>query len=284
MPNAKDAHRNQESPSRFLMMGGTGSGKTTQFLTLPGKKFLYIFDPNALASIEGYDVDYEEFAADITDVDIAIKTLKGDGPKDTSSRKISPQTYINWEKHFESKWDSGFFDSYSWIGFDSFTLFLELVMDRILFLNQRTGKQPEQADWAAQVNTVGNVFRVFSSRKRTGIYCTAHLDERQDELTKRIFFRPMMTGRLRIRVPLLFNNVLVCHADETPKGPEWYVQTRPDKLYPTVRTSLKGLEFYQDVTIKDFSKPTEYGLGALLKKAGKLPVEAVPTIRTATRR
>src|SRR6185437_6635319 len=280
MSNAKDAHRNAESPDRFLLMGTTGAGKTSQILTLPGKKFAYIFDPNCLASLEGYDIDYEEFLVDATDVDLAVKTLKGSGPQDVSSRRIEPKTYLNWEKHFESRIDSGFFDQYDWICFDSFTMFLELVMDRLLYLNGRTGKQPEQADWAAQVNTVGNVFRVFSARK-TGILCNGHLDERQDELTKRIFFRPMMTGRLRVRIPLLFNHVLVCHSDQG----EYSVQTQADKLYPTIRTAFKNLDMYEDVTIRDFNRPTDYGLGALLKKAGRAaPVKQPPKVTPLTQR
>ena len=281
MPNAKDATRNEDSPPRFLLMGTTGAGKTSQILTLPGKKFVYIFDPNCLSSLEGHDADYEEFLVDVTDVDLAIKTLKSDGPKDRSNIKIEPKTYLNWEKHFEEHIDSGFFDAYDWICFDSFTMFLELVMDRILFLNGRTGKQPEQADWAAQVNTVGNVFRVFTARK-TGILCNGHLDERQDELTKRIFFRPMMTGRLRIRIPLLFNHVLVCHANEGL----YEFQTKSDKLYPTIRTAFKDLEMYEDATISDFSNPTEYDLGMVLKQAGKVSVRTPlkPVTQAAKRR
>lgn len=272
MPNARDTHI--ESPQRFLVTGLTGGGKSTNFLTLPGKKFMYIFDPNALASIEGFDVDYEEFNVEATDVDMSVKTLKAD-VGDKPSGKIEPRTYVKWEEHFEKHLEKGFFNNYDWIGFDSFTLFSDIVMDRILYLNKRPGKQPEQADWAAQVNTIGNVFRVLSNLK-AGIYCTGHVDTRQDELTKKIYNRPMMTGRLRVRIPLLFNNVLVAISQGDEKGQEYLVQTRPDREYPVVRTNLKGLEMFEDVTIPEeaFKKPEllpQYGLGALLRKAGKLP-------------
>jgi AAA domain len=282
MPNAKDARVNEESPARFLLTGVTGSGKTTQFLTLPGKKFVYIFDPNALSSLEGYDIDYEQFVADLSDVDIAVKTLSSQRPSDTTSRKISPRAYVQWETHFEKHWDTGFFDTYSWIGFDSFTLFAEAVMDRVLFLNGRTGKQPEQADWAAQVNTIGNVFRVFSNSK-TGIFCTAHLDERQDDVNKRIFWRPMMTGRLRVRIPLLFNHVFVAHAEGNEKGTTYTIQTTPDRSFPIVRTAWADrLPMYQDVTIADFNRADQYGLGAMLKNIGRPRVQ--PKLVTSSKR
>lgn len=275
MPNAKDARDLEESPDRFLLLGTGGAGKTSEILTLPGRKFVYVFDPNCIASLEGHDVDYEKFLVDADDVDLAVKSLST-GKGDTSSRRISPQTYINWEKHFETNHAAGFFNNYDWIGFDSFTMFLEMVMDRILFINGRTGKQPEQADWAAQVNTVGNVFRVIAAMN-IGILCNGHLDERQDELTKRIWMRPMMTGRLRIRVPLLFNHVLVCHSDTGV----FTVQTQSDKTNPFIRTAFKGLSFEEDVTIKDFNKPGDYGLGALLKKAGRGPAATKPTAKAA---
>ena len=74
MPNAKDA---EVSPvESILAIGTTGVGKTTQFLTLPGKKFIYLFDPNALRSLAGHDVDYEEFRIDSMDLDLSVKSLK----------------------------------------------------------------------------------------------------------------------------------------------------------------------------------------------------------------
>src|SRR5689334_1720584 len=124
MPNATTA-TSKDSPQRFLVMGLTGSGKSTLFLTLPGKKFMYVFDPNALASIEGFDVDYEEFNVEITDVDIAVKNLKGDASTHDKPtiKQVEPKTYLRWEGHFEKHLEDGFFNSYDWIGFDSFTLF-----------------------------------------------------------------------------------------------------------------------------------------------------------------
>jgi len=43
------------------------------------------------------------------------------------------------------------------------------------------------------------------------------------------------------------------------------VQTRPDRTNPAIRTTFKGLDMFHDVTIKDWDKPQDYGLGKLLK-------------------
>ena len=53
--NTKDP----ESGNRKVMaIGPVGVGKTTQERTLPGKKFAYLFDPNARESLQGSDIDY----------------------------------------------------------------------------------------------------------------------------------------------------------------------------------------------------------------------------------
>lgn len=46
-------------------------------------------------------------------------------------------------------------------------------------------------------------------------------------------------------------------------------------------TAFKNLEMYEDATIEDFNKPEEYGLGRLLKNAGKVPV-ARPSAKVVT--
>ena len=69
----------------------------------------------------------------------------------------------------------------------------------------------------------------------------------------------------------LIDKGMILKKGEGKGKPIYYIQTSPDKLYPNIRTTFRGLDFWHDVTIRDFSKPTEYGLGALLKQAGKLP-------------
>lgn len=270
MPNAKNL--DQSTQIRFLLAGYMGSGKSTLIRSLPGRKFGYVFDPNAVQAWRGCDIDYELFCPDHTDVDISVKTLKsGVGDKPASGKRIEPKTYIEWEKHFETHYESGFFDGYDWLIMDSFTMFLDTIMDRTLWLSGRPGKQPEQADWGAQMQTCQNVWRVITSME-IGIAATAHLDLRQNDTSKKVYHHLMMTGRLRVRIPLLFNNIWVLHADRDDKGQPYYeAQTVPDKEYPTIRSQWETNPF-EDVTIprsafKEGIEP-KYALGALLNRFG----------------
>lgn len=251
---------------RFLILGDTGSGKTTQILSLPGKKFTFLFDPNALLSLRGQDIDYEEFLPDR--INLNIKSLSSNKPGDNVTQHKN-MLYLDWQKSFEDKLNSGFFDPYNVIGFDSATTFLDVVMDRILTINGRPGQWPQQDDYGPQMITFTNVVRTLMSIGKT-IYMTGHLEMRQDDLTKKIYRQPMMTGRLRSKIPLLFSDVLVSSASVDQQGDVRYqLQTVPDRTNTTIRTSLRGMDTFEDVTL-DFKKELEgQGLGRMVMEDEK---------------
>jgi len=263
MPNATDAH--ETAQHKILVLGDTGSGKTTQLLTLPGKKFAYLFDSNAVLSLRGYDVEYEEYLPDR--LSLAAGSLsKGKGDK---SKVAGSDLYQRWEQDFNEKLEKGFFDAYDVIGMDSCTTLLDLIMDRILTINGRFGQWPQQDDYGPQMITFTNICRNLVSLGKT-VYFTGHLDMRQDELTKRVFRKPMMTGRLTTKIPLLFSDIFVSEASTDDDGKVRYrIQTTPDRMTTCIRTAIRGLEPFEDVTI-DFTKdPVGQGLGGLLNWEAK---------------
>jgi hypothetical protein len=264
MANARDIKGS--AAHRILVLGDTGSGKTTQLLTLPGKKFAYLFDANALLSIQGHDIDYEEFLPDR--INLSIKSLKASAGGDKTTNYRS-ETYLQWEKDFDDKLSKGFFDQYSTIALDSCTTLLDLIMDRVLTINGRAGTWPQMDDYGPQMLAFQNICRTLTGMGKT-VYCTGHMETKQDELTKRIFRTPMMTGRLRTKIPLLFSDVFVTEAENDGKGKVAYkIQTVPDRMTTCVRTSIKGLEPYEDVTIDWSGSPLGQGIGGLLSWEAK---------------
>jgi len=265
MQNARDYARRSE---KFLLIGPTGSGKTSQFMTIPGKKFMYIFDPNALNTIRGQDIDYEIFTPDILNMN--VNTLKA-SLKDKHGTPDEPTNYIRWEKDFEDKIRSGFFDQYTALGFDSLTTFADIVMDRVQYLNGRLGKQPEQADWGAQMSTISNVIRTATSLSLI-FFATAHEELKQDEFTKRVVSQVVLTGKLRIKLPLLFSEIY--HTEAEPPSADsngktrYWLQTVTDKQRTLARCTL-GLKPREDVTIGNWKHPEQYGLGKILKLVTK---------------
>lgn len=260
MPNARTAE--EISTRKYLLLGDTGSGKTTQLLTLPGRKFAYLFDPNAILSLQGHDVEYEEFLPDR--LNLSVKSLSKDKGGDKTTNYAS-KLYVEWEKDFDDRIKKGFFDDYDVISFDSITTLLDLIMDRVLTINGRAGTWPQQDDYGPQMQTFTNICRQMMALNKT-IFMTGHMETKKDELVGRIFRTPMMTGRLRTKIPLLFSDIFVCEAENDGKGNVKHkLQTVPDRITTSIRTTMKGLKPFEDVTI-DWSKPVEgQGLGGLLE-------------------
>ena len=98
-----------------------------------------------------------------------------------------------------------------------------------------------------------------------GIYMTGHLETKQDQVTQKITTRPMMTGRLVGKIPLLFSDVFYTDAALDDKGHVNYrIQTVPSGTNRNIRCSIKGLEPFEDVSI-DFSKdPVGQVIGGIL--------------------
>ena len=264
MPNAKTADL---APGyKIIALGYAGAGKTTQLLTFQGKKFGYLFDPNSINSLQGYDVDYEEFYP--RDINLDVKSLskeKNDKKYKPTMETTSAEVYQEWEKDFEDRISKGFFDPYDWIMLDSFTTLSDLVMDEVLRLNGRPDQWPNQDDYGPQMLTLKNIVRTLTGMGKN-VYVTGHLELQQDDLSKKIYQTPVMTGKLKAKLPLMFSEVLVFEAGTTSKGESNFVmQTKPTREIPLVRTSIKGLELYEDITIDWNKDPEGQGLGGILQ-------------------
>lgn len=267
MPNAKDAALNVSH--RILALGNTGVGKTSQFATLPGKKFAYLFDANAIATLRGQDVEYQEFLP--TPLTFDVKSLSKDKPSPGVMGTRDVKVYTEWEKDADEKIGKGFFQGYDWVALDSATTLLDLIMDRTLALNSRSGTFPLQDDWGPQMVAFTNIMRTFIGMG-VGLYVTGHLKTSQDELTQKIMQLPLMTGQLREKIPLLFTDVFKMTASEDGRGKVTYLmETVPNQRETPIRTPIRGLLPKEDVTI-DWKKQVEgQGLGGILikEKEGK---------------
>lgn len=258
MLNAKDAAF--DPTHRFFLLGDTGSGKTTQFLTLPGKKYMHVFDPNALLALHGYDVDFDNYLP--SNVSAAATSLtKGKGDVRGT---VSSSAYQNFETEFDARIKSGFFDQYQWIGFDSATNLLDLIMDRVLTINGRFGQWPQQDDYGPQMIAFTNLCRTITAMGK-GLFMTGHLEYKQDKTSQKITNRPLMTGRLAVKIPLLFSDIFYMDVDVDIEGKATYrAQTVPSQMNRTIRTSMKGLDSFENVTI-DWTKPVEgQGIAGML--------------------
>lgn len=266
MPNAKDVSP-QDAHKRILLVGNTGAGKTTQIWSLPGRKFVYIFDPNSMSSLRGCDVDYEEFMPDIASLDMSLKGFNKGSKSDKSSSREAPNVFTNWVEDFNKRYDEQFFAQYDWLCFDSATFLTKALMDRQLFINGRYGEVEDRPDYKIVGAKLADIFANISGMK-INILMTGHIATYQDEKTQRIDTQLNLPGRARGALPLQFTDIWLAHTADAEKGGVRYlVRTVPEgRGLQTIRCSVKGLKPVEDVTI-DFARPAETGIGKLLRKA-----------------
>lgn len=233
---------------RILLVGGIGTGKTTLLGTIPGKTFIYAFDPAFEDAIEDRfpNVSYELFLPGV--LDLGVKPLASKTKKDQASPQ-TPTVYPRWVKHFEEASRSGFFDQFDTIGIDSCTTFLSAIMDRVQFLNGRLGKHPEQADYSVQMHTFLSAWRTLTGIEGKNIVGTAHEYKSVDLITKESSFDLLLTGRLRITLPILFSDVLLCKSQQAGSKRSFKLRTTGALGRTYLRCSVWDAPIELDVTL-----------------------------------
>ena len=265
MPNAKDVDVSSYKEN-ILVVGETGSGKTSLIRTLPGKVFAYLFDPNAKRSIAGADIEYEEFLPDSLELDVTIKGFNKGSKSDRSPSRKEPMVYLNWVEDLTKKAEGGFFKEYDWVCFDSLTFLQKACFDRQMYLNNRYGGVEELADYRIVGSKISDVFRAVTSEP-INVYCTGHIQEWQDELTKRITTEIRLSGQAKTTIPLMFTQILLGKSESDDKHKKYVIQTRPEKRgLQCIRSTWDGLEMIEDVTIQDMTHAEDYGIGNIMKR------------------
>ena len=253
---------------RIMLVGSTGSGKTAQIWTLPGKKFVFAFDPNTLPTLKGCpDCTYEEFFPEYMEVDTALKGFNKGSRSDTMKKKREPRLYERWRDYFNDFVDQEYHKQFDWLVFDSMTFVAKAMMDRQLYINNRYGDIEELGDFRVVGSKLTDVFSSISGLP-VNIFATGHTRVFEDDKTKRIVTQIFLPGKARDILPLTSTNVWEAYSEEGKNGQEYKVRTVPDRRgLQDIRSSIQGLAPIEDVTIKDFAHATKYGIGALLKRS-----------------
>lgn len=224
-----------------LVYGDTGTGKTTLISTCRKPILLHSFDPGGTLSIRKH----------IESGDIIADTR-------WESRDASWDT---WEKEFFRLKKEGMFDIVATYAIDSLTTLGQLAMAKVLKVAGRSNGVPFQQDYLPQMTMLENVIREILSLP-CDVIVTAHPDSEKDEVTGRLFLGPMVTGKLKVRLPLLFTEIYVTQSKQVPNGTEYSLLTRATSLHKA-RTRVGAGVFDMN------EKPD---IKYLLKKAG-LPCE-----------
>lgn len=263
MPNAKEL--DMKGQKKILNYGTAGTGKTTMFLTLPGKKFLYVFDPASLTVIAGHDIDYEAYLPD-PQLRIKSRMRKGGGVKgeDRKMAKFRPESFGKFQKH-AMEFIGDALEGYDVIGLDSLSTLRMACMDEILHLDGRADQVPELSDYNIEGITINKMMASFCAVPNKIIYLIAHCDLIQDVTSKKVQNQINATKNVRSFLPRLMTDVWVSTAEIVGGETKYDLQTSPSREYPHAKNSF-GLDPHVEVTLRKGNVPLErQGVGAFFK-------------------
>jgi len=235
---------NMNSSFNLILYGDLGSGKTHVLRTARRPVLIHSFDPGGSKTLR-LDPGFQ----------------KGEIISDTRFEKEiakTPTAYSLWEKEFDRLRKTDFFESIGTYVIDSATTWADALMNEILKKNGRAAGTPQQMDWMVQMNTIRDAMKAMVSLPCDCIL-TAHIDYAKDEGSGRLLGQPMFTGKLKTKIPILFDEIYVAQAKDTPKGTEYSLLTQATSML--IARSRLG-------TGGTFNKFEEPDIKKLLKKAG----------------
>ena len=252
----RDIYANDPRSESFnaLIYGGTGSGKTSLLRTCRLPLHVDSFDPGGTKVLQGEAI--------LNGVKYPDEMARGNIIVDSSYENEDPKkpwVADKWDKDFFRRKNMNYFDRLGTYAIDSSTTWAQTIIYDVMKKAGRAGGHPFQNDWLPQMAIIENAIRVMTSLP-CDVILIGHDDTDKDEATGRLFVSLMITGKLKRRVPLMFDEVYVALTKETSKGVEYQLLTRKTGLYQAKsRLANRGqLEMYETMDIKN-----------ILKKAGR---------------
>lgn len=271
MQNSKTTIADQES---FVWVGPAFAGKTSQIVTLPKPCFVYFTDPKGPSCIQrlGADVDYEIFVRD--------------PGVDEKGNPVAPKAATKLRQDLATKLKSGFFKPYKSIVLDNVTFLFDMVYDE--FVATRGVKNDQGI---REIDTMrhamplrGQVLQVLAELRNAAfgdggsrsLVFIAHQQDKEDSFTGNVTERSISAwGKLEEQIPAYVNHVF--YFEKKIVGDKvLYRMITQDATYKKVGTLWRDVAPVIDVTIKDFTKPEEYGVGKLIAAHRSVVVPGAP--------
>lgn len=235
---------------KIVLAGDTGTGKTFQFLTLPGRKFAYIFDPAASSTLDLNMIDHELWFPDTSD--LAIIPRRG-------SKGFAPSLYTRWAKDFNAKSAAGFFAKYDVILVDSLTLLGQACLSEELAKNPTDERLAHRFAGETMVQAIWGLASLPCH-----VLLTVHTKYSADPETTKKEHRLTIPGGSKLYLPRFVSAMWFTTVVEEKGKPRYKVLTRPTQGWTHVRTprAWAALELWHDVTVE--GDPSGSGIGALI--------------------
>ncbi len=236
-----DSHDRNKS-FNALVYGPMGSGKTNLVRTCRGPVLIHSFDPGGTKTVRD-EIEAGHVFADTR--------YEDEDP-------LKPTAFENWDREYHRLKNGGLFDKIGTFVIDSATTWSSAAMNVVLKRAGRLGSQPFQQDYLPAMVLIENAIKDMTTLP-CDCLLLCHEDADKDEASGKMFVGPLFVGKLKYRVPILFDEVYYACTKETSSGVNYHLLTRSTGLYKA-RTRLGKGGLFDTYEVQDIK--------ALLKKAG----------------
>jgi hypothetical protein len=225
----------------FLVMGGSGTGKTTLLETCPRPIHVDSFDPKGTLSIskgikEGWI--------------IADTSFEQEDP-------THPTVFALWDAAYERRKKEGYFEYFGTYAVDGLSRLNDAIMNYILYGAPKGRKAdrkdlktdflliPQENDWPLQMAIVNNICSDILTLP-CNVVMIGHVEDKKDKKGNLIGRGLFTTGRNMIRIPRLFEEIYITVTRPGSAGPTYWLQTKTeDLLEAKTRIGRDTFDFYE---------------------------------------
>lgn len=228
---------------KSLIYGPMGSGKTNCLKTARLPVLVHSFDPGGTTTLRDEITAGKVFADTRFEVEDAT----------------NPTAFVAWDKEYHRLKAGGMFDKIGTYCIDSATTWSGAAMNVTLKKAGRPASTPQQNDYLPTMVLLENAIKDITSLP-CDIILICHEDTDKDEASGKMFVGPLFIGKLKYRIPILFDEIYYACTKESSAGVTYYFLTRATGLYKA-RTRLgKGglFETYEKQDIKELLKKAGY--------------------------
>ncbi len=227
-----------------LILGESGSGKT--WLTRTARKPIHVdsFDPGGTRNLVDL-IDKKQIVADTR--------FEAEDPKD-------PSVFNLWIRETKKRIEMGYFNRFGTYVLDSATTWSDAIMNKVLGDAGLAGKAPRFThDYVPQKVLIRNWLRVLQSLPCDFLFM-GHLEGFKDEVSGKITYRFMTTGKGSVSIPLLFDEIWVMDPKKTAEGIKYRILTQSTGTHLARSRLAKGglLNTYEKPNLKNILKKAKF--------------------------
>jgi uncharacterized small protein (DUF1192 family) len=242
-----------------IIFGKVKLGKTYLLKTCRKPVFVHSFDPGGSVTLRK-EIESGEILVDTS--------FEVEDP-------YNPKAFALWEHRFNKLVTSGFFNHVGTFSIDSMTTWAQCIMNEVIKQaakkqpsKRKVGQHPHRDDWLPQMQFIESYMRKFVSLPCDCVLLGHEDQPMEEDGTPKGDLGLLITGKLKTRVPALFDEIYRLEMDNYKKQ-ERRLRTRPAYgiLAGSRLSAVGNFEEFEPADIK-----------ALMKKAG-LPHEDKPLFR-----